>query len=121
MWARVARKLLKVCGFRYILVIMDDLSNFVSMEAVEVCTAEATAASLLTWCKSLGVPRVWVSDTATHFKNAILTRLRETLRVDHQFAVTYSPCSNGTCERMGKEAVRSLRSILSEQRRAVSE
>ena len=49
-------------GFRYILVIMDDLSNFVSMEPVEVCTAEATAAFLLTWCKTLGVPRVWVSD-----------------------------------------------------------
>ena len=48
-------------GFRYILVIMDDLSNFVLMEPVEVCTAEVTAASLLTWCKTLGVPRVWVS------------------------------------------------------------
>ena len=34
-------------GFRYILVIMDDLSNIVLMEPVEVCTAEATAASLL--------------------------------------------------------------------------
>ena len=32
-------------GFRYILVIMDDLSNFVSMEPVVVCTAEETAAS----------------------------------------------------------------------------
>ena len=32
-------------GFQYILVIMDDLSNFVSMELVEVCTAKATAAS----------------------------------------------------------------------------
>ena len=63
-------------GFRYILVIMDDLRNFVSMEPVEVCTAEETAASVLTWCKTLGVPRVWVNDTATHFKNAILTRLR---------------------------------------------
>ena len=41
-------------GFRYILVIMNDLSNFVSMEPVEVCTAEATAASLPTWCKTLG-------------------------------------------------------------------
>ena len=62
---------------------MDDLSNFVMMEPVEVCASEVTAASLLTWCKTLGVPRVWVSDTATHFKNAILTRLREPLRVDH--------------------------------------
>ena len=58
-------------GFRYILVIMDDLSNFVSTEPVVVCTAGATADSLLTWCKTLGVPCVWVSDTATHFKNAI--------------------------------------------------
>ena len=78
-------------GFRYILVTMDDLSNFVSMEPVAVCTTEATAVSLLTWCKTLGVPRVWVSDTPTHFKNAILTRLREALRVGHQFAITYSP------------------------------
>ena len=84
---------------------MDDLSNFVSMEPVEVCIAEATAESLLTWCKTLGVPRVWVSDTATHFKNAMLTRLREALRVDHQFAVAYSPWSNGACERMVKEVV----------------
>ena len=58
------------------------------MEPVEVCTAEVTAAFLLTWCKTLGVPRVWVSDTATHFKNAILTRLREALHGGHQFAVT---------------------------------
>ena len=64
---------------------------------------------------------MWVSDTATHFKNAILTRLRESLRVDHQFAVSNSPWSNGTYERMVKEVVRSLRSILLEQRRAVSE
>ena len=73
-------------GFRYILVIMDDLSNFVSMEPVVVCTAEATAASLLTWCKTLAVPREWENDTATHFKNAIFTRLREALLVQHQFA-----------------------------------
>ena len=84
------------------------------MEPVEDCTAEVTAASLLTWCKTLEVPRVWVSDTATHFKNAVLTRLREALRVDHQFAVAYSPWPKGTFERMVKEVVRSLRSILLE-------
>ena len=98
-------------GFRYILVIMHVLSNFVSMEPVLDCTAEATAESLLTWCKTLGALRVWVSDTATHFKNAILTRLREALRVDHHFAVSYSPWSNGTCERMVKESVLSALSF----------
>ena len=56
-------------GFRYILVIMYDMSNFVSLEPAEACTAEVTAKYLLNWCKTMGVPRVWVSDTATHFKN----------------------------------------------------
>ncbi|CAM9621497.1 unnamed protein product, partial [Sphacelaria rigidula] len=109
------------CGVRYILVIMDDLSDFVALEPVAVYTAESTAASLLNWCKTLGVPRVWVSDTATHFRNAILVRLREVLHVDHQFAVAYSPWPNGTCERMVREVVRALCSILLEQHKAVSE
>ncbi|CAN0005706.1 unnamed protein product, partial [Sphacelaria rigidula] len=73
----------------------------------------------INWCKTLGVPRVWVSDTATHFESTILTRLREALHVDHRFTVAYSPWSNFTCERMVKEVVCALRSILLEQRRAV--
>ncbi|CAM9720741.1 unnamed protein product, partial [Sphacelaria rigidula] len=88
-------------GFRYILAIMDDLSNFVTLEPVAVCIAESTAASLLNLCETLGLPQA--------------------LRVDHQFAVAYSPWSNGTCERVVKEVVRALRSILLEQRKAVSE
>ena len=108
-------------GFKYILVIMDDLSNFVTLERVAVCTAEATGVSLIDWFKTLWVSNVWVSDTATHFKNQILARLREALHVDRQFAVAYSPWSNGACERMVKEVVRALRSLLLEQRRAVSE
>ena len=51
------------------LVIMDYLSNFVSLEPAEACTAEVTAKHLLNWCKTTGAPRVWLSDTATHFKN----------------------------------------------------
>ncbi|CAM9844330.1 unnamed protein product, partial [Sphacelaria rigidula] len=107
-------------GFPYILVIMDDLSNFVALEPVAVCTAESPAASLLNWCKSLRVPRVWVSDTDRHFKKAILARLREALHVDYQFAVAYYLWSNGTCERMVRKVVRALRSILLEQRREVT-
>ena len=41
-------------GFRYILVIMDDLSNFVCL---------VTAKHLLNLCKTMGVARVWVSDS----------------------------------------------------------
>ena len=45
-------------GFRYIWVIMDDLSNFVSLEPAEACAAEVSAKHLLNWCKTTGVPRV---------------------------------------------------------------
>ena len=61
------------------LVIMDDLSNFVSLEPAEACTAEVTAKHLLNWCKTMGVPRVWVSDTATHFKNRVIAQLSDCL------------------------------------------
>ena len=78
-------------GFRYILVIMDDLSNFVSLEPVEACTAEVTAKHLLNWCKTMGVPRVLVSDTAAHFKNRVMAHLSVALNVDHRFDVAYTP------------------------------
>ena len=62
----------------------------------------------------------WVSDTATHFKNRVIAQLSDALKVDHNFAVAYTPWSNGTCERMVRE-VRALKSILSEQRKQVAE
>ena len=67
------------------MVIMDDLSNFVSLEPAEAFTAEVTAKYLLNWCKTMGVPRVWVSDTATHFKNPVVAQLSNALKVDHRF------------------------------------
>ena len=61
------------------------------------------------------------SDTATHFKNRVIARLSDALKVDHRFAVAYTPWCNGTCERMVREVVRALKSILSEQRKQVAE
>ncbi|CAB1096824.1 unnamed protein product [Ectocarpus sp. CCAP 1310/34] len=52
-------------GFKYILVMMDDMSNWVWLEPTGACTARLTSQHLLTWCKTLGVPEVWVSDTAS--------------------------------------------------------
>ena len=67
------------------------------------------------------MPRVWVSDTATHFKNRVRTQLSDALKVHHRFAVAYTPLSNGTCERLVREVVRALKSILSEQRKQVAQ
>ena len=79
-------------GFRYILVIMHDLSNFVSLEPAEACTTEVMAKHVLNLCKTMGVPRVWVSGTATHFKNRVIAQLGDGLKVDHR-SVAYTPWS----------------------------
>ena len=48
------------CCPSLLLVILDDLSNFVSLEPAEACRAEVTAKHLLNWLQDYGVPRVWV-------------------------------------------------------------
>ena len=106
-------------GYKYILVLMDDLSNFVWLEPTESCTAAVTVQHLLTWCKTLGPPEVWVSDTASHFKNHVMRALEKALKLDRKFAVPNSPWSNGTCERMMREVVRTLKAMLQEERRDV--
>ena len=82
-------------GFRSILVIMDDSSNFVSLEPAEACTAGVTAKHLLNWCKSTGVQGVWMSDTATQIKNRVIAQLSDAFKVSHRFVVAYTPWCNG--------------------------
>ena len=106
--------------FKYVLVMMDDSSNFVWLESTESCTAASTAKHLLRWCKTLGVPEVWVSDAASHFNNRVMKTLEGALRVEQRFAVANSPWSNGTCKRMLSEMVRSLKAIFQEERRTAA-
>ena len=68
-------------GYSYILVMMDDtgMSNWVCLESTGACTARLTAQHLLAWWKTIGEPKVWVSDTASHFKNHIMVALEKSL------------------------------------------
>ena len=75
------------------------------------------SAASLTWCKIIGVPEVWVSDTASHFKNQMMAALEKSLGVDGRFSVANSPWSNGTCGRMMREVVRTLKAMIHEGRR----
>ena len=62
-----------------------------------------------------------MSDTGSHFKNRLMKTLKEALRVEHRFAVSNSPWSNGTFERVMREMVRALKTILQEERRHIRE
>ena len=68
-----------------------------------------------------GVRKVWMSNTASHFKNRVMKTLEGALRVEHRFAVANSPWSDDTCERIMREVVRALKVILKEERRDTRE
>ena len=104
-------------GYSYILVMMDDMRNCVWFEPTGACTARLTAQHLLAWCKTIGVPEVWVSDTTSHFKNHMMAALEKSLGVDMRFSVANSPWSNTKCERMMREVVRKLKAMIQEERR----
>ena len=82
------------------------------LEISESCTEASTAKHLLRWCKTLGVPGVWVSDSASHFNNRVIKTLERALRVEHRIVVANSPRSNSTCEGMMREVVRALKAIM---------
>lgn len=70
---------------------MDDLTKVVWLDPAESCTADATSGYHLFLCKMLGVPRVWANEMASHVRNRVPAKLKEVLKVDHQFAAGFSP------------------------------
>lgn len=90
---------------------MDDLSDFVWLEPTEACTAALTIGHVLRWCIVLGVPDIWVKDAASHLQNPLMQQLEKALNVVRRFAQANSLWSNGVCERMMREVVRTLKAV----------
>lgn len=67
--------------------LVEDVNGFFWLETEQLCTAAASTRALVRRITTFGPPKVWVSDTVTHFKNGLITMLAEVLDVDHHFAV----------------------------------
>ena len=59
-------------GYAYVLVLVDDVSSFVSLQPAAFCTSEVAPRNILEWVSVLGTPEVFVSDGAPYFKNETL-------------------------------------------------
>lgn len=64
---------------------------------------ENAAHAIIDWCAALGVPKVLMSNGATHFKNKTVRLITEGLKVPHDFKLPYCPWSNGAVECLGRE------------------
>lgn len=61
---------------------MNDLDNFVWLEPTKASTAALVIEHLLQWCTLLVVSDIWVSDSASRFKNRVMQALEKALNVE---------------------------------------
>ena len=101
-------------GDRYILMLRDDVTSYSWLYPTPSTSASQAATALVDWCAAFGAPKSFMSDSPTHFKNETLRLLAKGLKNNHHFTLPYSPWTNGAVERLGKEILRSARSLLSE-------
>lgn len=101
-------------GFVYVLVIVEDLSNYMWLHPARTCTVNVTATELINWCSAIGPPIMQVSDNGAHCKTRVVRKAAKALNVTHRFGVADSARTNGTIERMVREVVRTAKAILNE-------
>jgi transposase InsO family protein len=101
---------------KYVLVLKDELTHYCELVAADSADGLTAADAVLDWYKRFGLPREWVSDNGSHFKNHLLEELTRRLRVEHTFVPVYTPWINGTVERVNRDILQVLRVLLMELR-----
>ena len=101
----------------YLLLIKDDFSGFCLLYRCGSTDAESVVEALALWISLFGVPASFHSDTATHFKNEVMSRLTKKLGTHHTFSIAYAPQSNGTVERLCRSVLEVLRRITAREGR----
>jgi hypothetical protein len=101
---------------QYIHILMDDCTKLIWLDAIEEPDAASTAQSIETWAATFGMPRVWVSDGGSHYKNQVIEELSRRYGATHHITLAYCPWSNGTIENMVGQVKRVFKMLLSEYR-----
>ncbi len=104
-------------GFKYLLLIKDDLSSYVWLSPTKNANAEVVAENLSRWIASFTLMDTCVSDQGYHFKSNVMKEMAEGFEVTHHFATVYTPWANGTVERCCREVLRATSALRSELRR----
>ena len=87
-------------GNRYVIVLTDNLSEYVFAAAKPDCSADTAASFLLdSFILLHGAPERLITDNGTHFNNNLLHAVTTSLRIAHAFSVAYHPQTNGQVER----------------------
>jgi transposase InsO family protein len=99
-------------GNKYIIVIIDIFSRYVTLHARTDTTGDEAARALHTHISTYGVPASIQTDNGSQFINQIISRMTELYGINHNTTTAYSKEENGLVERANKEVNRHLRDIV---------
>ena len=86
-------------GFKYVLVVKDDLSSYLWLiPARSADDANTAVTEIAKWIRTFTIMTMWVRDQGSHFKQNVMKTLAEGHRIKHNFTVSYSPWVNGRVE-----------------------
>ena len=99
---------------RYLLVLKDDATHFCELVPCDSASSKVAIEAMLDWHSRYGAPRIWISDSGTHFKNEVVQELSRRLKARQDVIVAYSPWINGSVERVNRDILQVLKAMLLE-------
>ncbi|OWZ05895.1 LOW QUALITY PROTEIN: hypothetical protein PHMEG_00021933 [Phytophthora megakarya] len=98
---------------KYVLVLKDEMTHFCELPA-DSAGSEVVVAAILDWFKHFGLPESWESANGSYFKAEVMEQLSKRLKANQSFVPVYTPCINGTVERINRDILQVLRAMLLE-------
>jgi transposase InsO family protein len=87
-------------GNRYVLVLTDNLSKYVIVDAFPDCSAKTAAKFFVEkFILVHGAPERLITDNGTHFKKTLMETITQSINIKHAFSTSYHPQTNGQVER----------------------
>jgi hypothetical protein len=99
---------------KYLLALKDDATHFCELTVCDSPTSAVVVEAILGWHSRFGIPPVWISDNGSHFKNEVMAEVNRRLKSQQQFTLAYSPWINGSIERINRDILQVLRTMILE-------
>ncbi|GJT84282.1 putative nucleotidyltransferase, ribonuclease H [Tanacetum coccineum] len=93
---------------KYILVVVDYISNWVEAEALPTNDARVVVRFIRRLFSRFGIPKALISDRGTHFCNSLLEKTFKKYGVTHRLATPYHPQTSGQTKNTNRAIKRIL-------------
>ncbi|GFS15731.1 Pol polyprotein [Elysia marginata] len=93
-------------GIQYLLVITDHFTRFAQAVPTRNMSARTTAAALLGFIQTFGVPKRLHSDQGANFESKTIHEFCNLLGIQKSRTTPYHPMGNGACERLNQTLIR---------------